>query len=306
MITQGVLCRVTGRYMNGTNTIAYHLVGADGSQEKANKVRVKFLCDAGLLVNMKYQLNPEKTDIIIRGKGVNLTSLPVYDEAKQKFRDDTVSQVAGNSRVNIRNSNVAEINQMGQYTILRRIIYKNQCIGYEIQDHSGRITNKKRDQVISLAVQRLISNATVGKNTDHNTGKQTMVLRGVGVELKKLPCLIVDESGQLVDPNKNVEMTVRGTRIRKNGVIRNLENNSVQTFKAGDFVLCSGTGTITVKPAEDVSVGYVPLNDAKSALCDDYIRNDKYTIEVFGSKPVYITDRMVKAWSILKSKSRVV
>ena len=172
-------------------------------------------------------------------------------------------------------------------------------------DYSGKITRYKRDTVLELAIQKLICNATATKFTDKDTGKTTISLRGVGIELKQLPYLVVDANGKIVDPTKSVGTTVRGAYMKRNGVIRDLCTNKVITFRAGDYIICNANGTINVLDRLDVEKEYDIDRNSKSALCDDYISDDKYNIEVFGTKPIKLTSIMIKSWAILKSKSTV-
>lgn len=298
MLNPNVMYNVTGRYMDGQKLVAYHLVGEDGSQAQESKERVIWLIGKGLISNMRIQMG-EKGEVIPRGKGVNLNKLPVYDVTKQQFRNNDISQAA-NSGVSVVKSNVDSINQMGQYRILRRIMYRNQCFGYEIQEYNGKTKKVKRDTVINLAMQRLVSNAVVNKTSDAD-GKQRLVLRGVGVELRKLPYLIIDESGKIVDPSKSVAKTIRCTYMKKNGVLRDTINNSVMTFKAGDCILCTENGDLKVQPRLAVEKEYKVEKGAAKAVCDDYIRSDRYFIEIFGAGKVNLTDSIITNWAILKA-----
>lgn len=63
-------------------------------------------------------------EVILRGKGINLNNLPVYDPNKDKYRNTESSQQVANSSVSVRKSNVANVSPMGQYTITHRIMLK--------------------------------------------------------------------------------------------------------------------------------------------------------------------------------------
>lgn len=295
MINLNIMYSVTGRYMDGQKVEGYHLVGEDGSQAQECKERVIWLIKRGLINNMRIQSGEDGEDII-RGKGINLNKLPVYDIAKNKFRNDEKSQEAS--------SGVNSINKLGQYTILRRIMYKNQCLGYEVQDYSGKITRKSRKNVIDLAVQKLISNAVAFKCRRNGQDIPEIKLRGVNVDLKKLPVLIVDEQGKIIDPTKNIQgITLRGACMKKNGIIKDTLNNKVMTFKCGDFILCGINGDIVIKDRLEVEKTLDKVNMINKAVCDDYIEGShRYQIEIFGSKPILLTDSMIKSWAVLKHK----
>ena len=68
-------------------------------------------------------------NIIIRGKGVNLNNLPVYDIGKDKYRNTDISQQAANSKVDV-SKKIEYANAMGQYYIIKRIMLKTNCVGY--------------------------------------------------------------------------------------------------------------------------------------------------------------------------------
>ena len=138
MVNPNTIYSVTGRYMDGQKLIGYHLVGEDGSQAQVSKEQVIWLIGKGAISNMRLQIGTNK-EIIIRGKGVNLNNLPVFDQGKQQFRNTDASQAAANSKVSVARSNVSDANPMGQYKILKRIMYKNNCLGYEVVDHSGKV-----------------------------------------------------------------------------------------------------------------------------------------------------------------------
>ena len=108
MVNPNVLYSVTGRYMDGQKLVAYHLVGEDGSQAQEGKERVIWLIGKGVITNMRLQ-SGTNGEVIIRGKGVNLNNLPVFDIAKQQFREDETSQAAANGLM------VADIITKGSY-----------------------------------------------------------------------------------------------------------------------------------------------------------------------------------------------
>lgn len=300
MFNPNTIYNVTGRYMEGQKIVGYHLLGEDGSQAQETKERVIYLIRKGLISNMRIQMDANN-EAIIRGKGINLNNLPVYDLGKQQFRNNAISQSAANTKVHVKGT-VANANPMGQYKILKRIMYKQNCLGYELQDYSGAITRKKRDAVINLAVQKLISNAVAQKYTKPGETTPRLILRGVECDLGKLPILIVNEKGKIIDPTVELsELTVRSAYMKRSGIIYNKVNNAKIPFKAGDFILCGANGELSIKSRLDVESTYIKDTESQEAICDSYLNNlSDYHIELFGSKPFQLTADMIKAWAILK------
>lgn len=291
--------RVTGRYMDGQKVVAYHLVGEDGSQAQESKDRVIWLIEKGLVSNMRIQTGTNG-EVIIRGKGINLNKLPVFDQTKQQFRSDNISQEVANSKVNVSATNV---NKMGQYTITRRIMKKNSCLGYELRDYSGHICRKTRDDVIQLAIQKLISNATAHKVIIKSTNRTEIILRGIGVELRSLPYLIVGDNGTLINPNNKNNITVRALRVSDSGVLKNTLSGDIVTFIKSNYIICLPNGNVEVLSEDEVNNKYTVLKeDWASATCDYYIKDELFSIEIFGEPIVKITQQLVQDWTIMKTK----
>lgn len=303
MVNPNVIYRVTGRYMDGQKIIGYHLVGEDGSQAQESRDRVIWLIGKGVIANMRVQIGAEG-EAILRGKGINLNNLPVYDPNKDKYRNTESSQQVANSSVSVRKSNVADVSPMGQYTITHRIMLKNKCLGYQLVDYSGTATRKKREDVIKLAIQKLVSNAVVQRYTKPETNKPELILRGVNCELSKLPILVVGENGKIIDPTKNKDsFTVRSAYMKHSGIIHDTINNTRIPFKAGDFIICEASGDIIIKDRLSVEKLYKKDTESAQAFCDDYldVASNCY-IELFGSKPIQLTQAMIKSWIILKPR----
>lgn len=302
MTNNNIMYKVTGRYMEGQKVIGYHLVGEDGSQAQETKSRVIWLINRGMISNMRIQLGPDN-EAIIRGKGINLNNLPVFDIGKQQYRDNDISQDAANTNVNV-SKHVKDANAMGQYKILKRIMYKNKCLGYELQDYSGQITRKKREQVIELAVQRLISNAIAQKYKRQDRDIPDIGLRGAGCDLNSLPILIVTDQGKIVDPTVEVSnLTVRSAYMKHSGIITNINTNETIPFKTGDFILCGVNGKIEIKNRLEVEQEYKRDTESNMAICDNYLSSlSNYKIEVFGNKAIQLEPKIIKSWAILKHK----
>ena len=311
MFNPNVKYNVTGRYMDGQTLVGYHLVGEDGSQIQENKERVIFLISRGIIDNMRIQTvnikeedrEPGKPDkeLIIRGKGVNLNTLPVFDVAKRQYRGDDKSQEAASSKY--------QVNAMGQYKIIKRIMYKNTCMGYEVQDYSGKITRKQKDAVKELALQKLISNAVAQKYIKPDCTGSEIILRGVGCDLRKLPVLIVKEDGKIVDPTKAIndtDLTIRVAYMKHSGIMYNIDKTQRISFKAGDFIICEANGQLSIKDRLSIEKCYTFDKQLEKAVCDDYLNMcADYIVEIFGSKPIQLNDKVVKAWSIMRPRKAV-
>lgn len=304
MLNPNVKYNVTGRYMDGQSLIGYHLVGEDGSQAQEGTARVLWLIEQGVILNMRTQKDKEK-GIIPRGKGINLNNLPIYDVGKQQFRGDNKSQEAANSKVPVRKNDI-DANAMGQYKILRRIMYKNTCMGYEVQDYSGAITRKKKEDVKKLALQKLISNAVANKTIKQGTNKPELVLRGVGCKLRTLPVLIVKDNGKIVDPTKeanDADLTIRVAYMKHSGIIYNENKTKKISFKTGDFIVCNAGGQISIQDRISIEKKYCVDKTLQNAVCDDYLDMcAEYIVEIFGAKPIQLTDKVVKAWVIMRPR----
>lgn len=302
LINNNIKYKVTGRYMDGQKIIGYHLVGEDGSQSQETKERVIWLIGKGIITNMRIQIGQNK-EVIIRGKGVNLNNLPVYDAIKQQYRDDDISQSAANTKVPV-SKDISDASPMGQFTIVKRIMFKNKCLGYEVSDYSGTITRMKRDNVIQLAVQKLISNAIAQKYKKPNKMIPDIILRGVGCDLSKLPILIITEEGKIIDPTiESSDLTVRSAYMKHSGIIRNTLTNDTIQFRSGDFIICGANGELSIKSRIEVEEEYARDTDSTKAICDDYLNTSSdYFIEIFGNKPISLTADMIKTWAILKPK----
>lgn len=303
MNAHNILYSATGRYMDGQRVTGYHLVGNDGSQHPVSKERVIYLIGKGLVTNLRIQVGADN-EVIIRGKGVNLNTLPVFDQNKQQFRNNEASQSAANSKVSVKKSTVANASTMGQYKIVKRIMFKNSCLGYELKNYGGETIRMERKKVIDLAIQKLISNAVVRKSLKDGETAPTLILRGVDCDLSKLPILIVTDNGKIIDPAVEVSgLTVRSAYMKHSGIVRDNANNRTITFKAGDFIICGANGEIKIVNRLDVEKDYTKDTNSGSATCDNYLNMlSSYSIEIFGSKPVQLTQQMIKSWVILKCK----
>lgn len=296
--TMGVIYRVVGRYMAGSTVTSYHLVGSDGSQVHVTKDRLVYMIVKGLVENMRVQASG--SEMILRGKGINLNKLPIYDEKKQEFRGNEASQ--GAASTNVAPKRGSGVNPMGQLKITKRILYKTSCLGYMVVDFSGKEMKLSREKVIDLARERLISNATVQRYNEPGVSKPKLILRGAGCDLTELPVLIVDETGNIIDPTLDKgNIRVRATRMRRGGILRNSCNGKSITFDNGDYLICGLNGDIKALEEDTMRHKFIVDKTTSTAICDNYLDNlNGYTIEIFGTEEREIKAEQISKWAIVR------
>lgn len=291
--------KVVGRYMNGKEVAGYHFIGSDNSSMALDKKTTIQIINRGLVENMRITTNND--ELIIRGKGINLNTLPVYDESKQKYRPGAVSQNAANS--SNRASGIDSRNNMATFKIIKRIMRKTSCIGYVLEDVSGNTRKVSRETVIECASNNRISNAVVNKVIDPVTGNPTFALRGVnGCSIKKLPIMIVDDEGKIIDPAVNKDVAIiRATRMKSAGQVANRSTGKVDRFTVGDFIIINISGKLEVIPGPIFVKNYRPEKECGTATCDyslDCLAD--YTIEIYGNNAMVISPEQAKTWLMAK------
>lgn len=300
MANANITYRVTGRYMTGSTVTAYHLVGEDGRQFVASKERIIFLIGKGAVENMRIQTNGD--DMILRGKGINLNNLPVYDINKNNFRGNQASQTA--AATNVAPKKNSGVNPMGQFKLTKRIMYKTNCLGYIVTDLSGQEKKFSRKRVVELATQRLLSNAIVQRYTPKGATESQLILRGVGCDISTLPTVAVDQYGKIIDTEENnnkQEVYMRAVRMKRGGIVHDSKKNKRIAFEPGDYILCGINGTLRpIKQLEAKDI-FTLSGDTTEAVCDDYLENlTNYPIELFGSPAQMLNPNQVKRWPIVK------
>lgn len=300
MANMNLTYRVTGRYMTGSTVTAYHLVGEDGSQIVATKERLIYMIGKGQIENMRLQVNGG--EMILRGKGINLNNLPIFDMNKGNFRNNQASKVAAATNVNPKKN--SGINPMGQLKITKRIMYKTNCLGYMVVDLSGQEKKFSRKRVVELATQRLISNAVVQKYTPKGSTECQIILRGVGCDISSLPIVTVDQNGNLIDPAqiaKEKSVYMRAVRMKRGGIIYDKKENIKITFEPGDYILCGINGVLRPIKSEAAKNTFSITGDSTSAVCDEYLSNlAQYPVELFGGPTQSLNAEQVKRWPIVK------
>ena len=290
--------RVTGRYMTGSTVSAYHLVGCDGSQIIANKDRIIYMIGKGLIENMRLQVSGD--EMIIRGKGINLNNLPVFDTNKGDFRSNqgikNPNTLGGNNR---RNNGV---NPMGQLTLIKRIMYKQSCLGYIVVDHLGVERKLSRDRVVELAAQHLLSNAVVQKYSQRESnGNTQLILRGMGCDIRNLPIVTVDENGNIVDTENSNDksISVRAVKMKYGGILYNRENNTKLVFEPTDYMICTLDGRLKIlKNSESKRIE--SLNKPLKSRAESLEKLSMYPVEIFGRPIQTLSADTIRKWPMVK------
>lgn len=297
MINPGVIYKVVGKYTIGKTIIGYHLVGEDGSQARESKERVIYLTNRGLISNLKIQVNPDNTELL-RGKNTNITKLPVFDYATKTFQASDNTKPVSSVDTSKLAPNTSY--KFCQYIINRRIMSNGICVGYEISSASNRRVRIPRSKVLELTLNKLISNATVLKYKDKETGKTILVLRGVDCNLDELPILIVDLDGSIIDPNKESGSIIRAIKVKGGGILKDNISGASTTFENGDYIVCNIVGVLDVRKKNDIDNKYKAERTIKSSPGDYYVKDDRYSMEPFGQMPMSIKKDLILNWPILK------
>jgi hypothetical protein len=160
---------LTGRYMSGTEVTGYNIKSVEnGSDIRATREQMAYLVGKGAVLNCEAQIYKDK--LIIRGKGVDVGSLPVKQEASTKpsTNDSTTKQPAQPKK--IANYKVTGVIKNGSRTEY-----------YIIADINGNTKSLPRTQVLNLAKNGDLINARLQKVNDKYT------LRGVDCDINSLP-----------------------------------------------------------------------------------------------------------------------
>ena len=163
--------QIVGRYMDGKEVTAYHLQSIDtGKSGRYTREQIIYLVGRGQVTNCTGQLYQDK--VILRGNGMNLDDLPVqYEDGKSRNMDKLGRVKKG--------TDVADA--MTQFMIIGIIKYGRNTVGYTLQNAGYGIKRFKRDQVIELAEQGKIGNASIQNYRDRK------ILRGINCNLAELP-----------------------------------------------------------------------------------------------------------------------
>ena len=282
---------VTGKYMTGSEVTAYHLTSDSGQSLIVNKEKAILMISRGLIENMRVQYSDD--EVIIRGKGINLKTIPVFDMNKNEFRQSNAPKQGTTNKT-------TRQNPMSQYRIVKRMMFKTSCIGYIVVDAANRESRMKKDKAIELALKGYIINADAQKYIPAGETEPKIVLRGVGCEIKKLPAVLVDQSGRLIDDTANNEIITRATLMRRGGILYNNYAKNKKTFAPGDYIVCTPNGGLDVLPAAKAK-DVLNRSEATSTVCDSYLNNVAYyNVEFYGDAKRDIAPAMVIKWPVVK------
>ena len=291
MMAGNIVYRVTGRYMAGSEVTEYHLVGSDGSTLRVGKDKAILMISRGLIENMRVQYSG--SEVIIRGKGTNLNNLPVYDIKKDNFRSN-------NTPVQGTTARTTRQNPMAQYKIIKRIMFKTSCVGYTIQDATGKEVNINSTKAKDMALRGFFTNADARKYMPNGETEPRVVIRGVGCDLKNLPVILVDQSGNTVDTTKKSQnVGVRAYLSHKAGILYNSEKQVKSMFNAGDYLICTPTGEVAIMKSS-IAASSMKNSMDTTAICDNYLdRLSSFSVEFLGDQRRAITPTIVKRWRIV-------
>lgn len=281
--------RVVGRYMAGNELLAYQLVGSSGSNIKVNKEKAILMISRGLIENMRVQYSGDQ--VLIRGKGVNINNLPVYNMNTETFR---------NTPNYSNNTKQSRCNPIAQYKIIKRIMFKTSCVGYVVLDASGKELKINKNKADELGLSGLFINAEAHKYIPTGSTTPRITLRGVGCELRKLPQLLVDQNGNIVDTTiKNQNINVRATQLRKPGILYNDYAHAKKTFVPGDFLICRPDGTLDIMNNNDAR-GRLQKASINAAMCDNYLnRSSEFSFEFLGEPKRKMNPNIISRWPVI-------
>lgn len=169
--------QIVGRYMNGKEVTAYHLLSLEtGKAGKFTKEQVAFLVGRDQVTNCSGQIYQDK--VLLRGVGMSLEDLPVQYENGDLAKTANIGHIR-------RGTSTADA--MTQVLLAGVIVDGRSAVGYVIQNSGGGQTKVSREQLLSMARAGKVGNARV----QMYQGKP--ILKGVNCDLKQLPKLSLAE-----------------------------------------------------------------------------------------------------------------
>ena len=167
-----------------------------------------------------------------------------------------------------------------------------------LEDISNNEYRVSKSKTIEYAINGRIVNADVQKYTNRDTGIISTILRGVNCNLKELPIIVVDASGRDISELKDSNsISVRACVLNKPGVL--YTPNKEKTFVAGDYLVCTPTGELTIISSEE-SKKHIKTSSESTVVGDLNLGNiSKYSIEFFGLKRMTLNQKVIKGWRIV-------
>ena len=269
---------VTGRYMDGNKVIGYHLVGDNGSEVRESRERIIRLISMGLVKNMRLQDGPNQT-LIIRGKGVNLNELPVYDPNKNKLRNIE-------NKVNI-------LNNIRKYNIVKKIYsIDNKLLGYVIKDTTyGDNKVVKAQNIVDMINRGIIENAVLSQ-----VGNKKIVRIHDDVQIA------YSRDGKILNTNEKQNLTVRALRVEKPAILRDNLNNTSKQLNAGEFIILDVNGNLRILDSEQIAKEFNKANVsiANSDLTKNRVKG--IDIEFLGINKTFSIESIMEKGQILSYK----
>lgn len=190
---------VTGRYMDGTRVVGYHLIGTNGVSRRYQREEFAFLVGAGKVKDCAGRINDQ--DVAEEGNnvqfwgtnGLNIQALP----QKSVQNPDEVRSVG---RVN---PNVNP-NQCQLVQLICRDDDMKVIVGYVAVTSDGQKAMLKREKVLQMAKNNLIANARL----QMANGKPILRSRDPKAKLTDLPRIQVSQANGKAPVNKNVSKPV--------------------------------------------------------------------------------------------------
>lgn len=274
---------VIGKIRNGQEIDKYVVRGLDGSILSLSRDEVIIQGSRGVISNIRVQTCNGKA--IIRGKGVDLTTLP---------------------EMNVNNGNVKakSVKKADKVAITKRIMLNGKLVGYEIRGQNGITKNVLRKNIISLITNGKVENAELTRWTNPKTNRTEIIIRGVGCDIGSLPILITNSSGKIIDPSKESSgLSTRALLVNKGGFVINKKTKKQENFMTGDFLVITLSGDIKVESKESIIRNYKIIKGINESTVDNYVTNiDNYVIEVFGNKDIELNKEVIKKWTIIEHK----
>lgn len=171
--------QIVGRYMNGAEVTGYHVQNLEkGEAKRFSRDLVLFLVGRGQITNCTGQPNGDK--VVLRGVGMTLDSLPVQQENGQLSKTEAIGKVR-------RGATAADA--MTQVMVTTAIVDGRRTVGYIVANAGGGTNKISRQQAFQMAKEGKIGNCR------YQESNGTPILRGVGLDLNKLPTITAEEAG---------------------------------------------------------------------------------------------------------------
>lgn len=163
---------VVARYMDGNKVTGYHLKSTDGLKHgRYTREQLCYLVGRNQVENCVGKVH--KDTVVLSGKNMKLTELPVYNG------DDSISD----------NENGSSDSNDNKGVLVAALVATNVVVGYIVKKDNKEL-KISREKVLSLASEGRISNA----KTQNYKGK--LLLRGNGINLRDLPRIDINADGE--------------------------------------------------------------------------------------------------------------